>query len=80
VLLARAEQGSGNLAAAVEEYQTAIELSPKKSDRWRLALARVYVEAQQFDDAKRTLREIPFGSSFSPQATERLETLNHDSP
>ncbi len=72
--LARAQEGKGDLDAAVKTYQKEGEIDSFK-DRAALERARVLAKAGRKDEARKALEEIGKDSLLLPEATERLARL-----
>ncbi len=76
-LLAEAQLGSGDPAAAVEEYEVAVEIKPGQL-RLRFALAQALVAAKQPDKARAALDDILKRDAKYPGAAQLLESLKSE--
>ena len=70
VLLGDADLGLKKYDGAAEEYQTALELKPKKPNEIKLKLARVQKSQGKDDAAKATLEEVLKDDPEMPAAVE----------
>jgi predicted Zn-dependent protease len=66
--------GAGSPAAAAEEYAVAVELDPQQP-KLRLALAQMYLKAQQPDRAKAAVTELLKRDPDNQAANELLEAI-----
>jgi tetratricopeptide (TPR) repeat protein len=75
VLLADARSALGKFAPAVEEYQTALELKPKKPNDLKVKLASAQLSLGRRDQARATLESVLKGDPEHPEAKELLRKL-----
>jgi predicted Zn-dependent protease len=73
-MLAAALAGQKQPAAAIEEFETAIELRPDQG-RWRLDLARAYAQNKQADKARAILQALRKQDFNDPEVDELLQSL-----
>jgi cellulose synthase operon protein C len=78
VLLADARKALGKLAPAIEEYQTALELKPKKPNDLKVKLAGAQFALGRRDAARATLERVLKADPEHPEAKELLRKI--DSP
>jgi tetratricopeptide (TPR) repeat protein len=72
--LAEACMGQKQWAAAIEQYEVAMELAPMQL-AWRLALADAHVQANQLEQARAVLKELLNIAPSYPGADVLLESL-----
>ena len=75
--LAAAAQGLADLALAAEEYETAVALSPERSD-WRFAWSSVLLELGKRDEAHRIAQELKQRVKEYPGLDVLLEKLKSE--
>ncbi len=68
VLLADALAAGKHYARAIEEYQTAIDLKPRKADQLKVKLARAQADFGQRDAARATLDDLLKADPDHPEA------------
>lgn len=73
--LADAFAGQDKLAEAVEEYQVALELNPKKPNDIRVKLARALSGQGKIDEARNTIERVLRSDPEHPEALELRDTL-----
>jgi tetratricopeptide (TPR) repeat protein len=76
-LLADARAAGKKYAEAIEEYQTALELKPKKPNDLRVKLAQAQLSAGQRDAAKATIEGVLKADPEHPEAKELLQKIEH---
>jgi tetratricopeptide (TPR) repeat protein len=77
VLLADALSTQSKFAPAVEEYQTALELKPRRPNDLKLKLAKAQLGLGQRDAAKATVASILKADPDHPEAKALREQLGH---
>jgi tetratricopeptide (TPR) repeat protein len=75
VQLADALAGGKKYPEAIEEYETALSIKPKKPNDIRVKLAQAQLDAGKLDDAKATLETILKADPEHPGAKELKEKL-----
>ena len=75
VLLADAQAAGKKFADAIEEYQTALELKPKKPNDLKVKLAQAQLASGRRDAAKATLDGVLKADPEHPEAKELLEKI-----
>jgi tetratricopeptide (TPR) repeat protein len=76
-MLGWARLTGGGANAAIEAMKQAVELNPRNED-YRLRLARAYLSAKKFDEAKATLERLK--QSQNPQIVETSKKILIDLP
>src|SRR5438874_4289126 len=76
-MLGWARLTGGGANAAIEAMKQAVELNPRNED-YRLRLARAYLAAKKFDEAKATLERLK--QSQNPQLAEQSKKILIDLP
>jgi cellulose synthase operon protein C len=77
VLLAEAQAAGKKYTEAIEEFQIALELKPKKPNDLRVKLAQAQLAAGRRDAAKATLDGVLKADPEHPEAKELLQKINH---
>jgi Tfp pilus assembly protein PilF len=75
VLLADARSALGKFREAIEEYQTALELKPKKPDDLKVKLARAQLGLGKGDAARATLEGVLKADPEHPEAKDLLRKV-----
>ncbi len=75
LLLADAQAARKKFAPAVEEYQTALELKPKRPDDVKVKLAKAQIGLGQRDAARATLDAILKNDPDHPEAKALRQQL-----
>jgi tetratricopeptide (TPR) repeat protein len=75
VQLADALSGEKKYPEAIEEYETALTLKPKKPNDLRVKLAQAQLDAGKLDDAKATLETVLKADPEHPKAKELREKI-----
>jgi tetratricopeptide (TPR) repeat protein len=75
--MARAQDGKGELEAALKTYASASEIGALK-DRAELGRARLLAKAGRKDEARKALESIPPTSPLRAEVQERLARLGGD--
>ena len=76
-MLGWARLTGGGANAAIEAMKMAVELNPRDED-YKLRLARAYLAAKKFDEAKATLEQLK--QSQNPQLAEQSKKILIDLP
>ncbi|WP_165219266.1 tetratricopeptide repeat protein [Aquisphaera insulae] len=76
VILADASAGTGKLAGAIEEYETALSLKVKKPNDVRTKIAHAQLGLGRRDDARKTLEAILKEDPGHPEAKKLRESLD----
>ncbi len=77
VLLADAQAAGKKFTEAIEEFQTALALKPKKPGDIKLKLAEAQLAAGQRDAAKATVAGVLKADPEHPEAKALLERIDH---
>jgi tetratricopeptide (TPR) repeat protein len=77
VLLADAHAASKKYTEAIEEYQTALTLKPKKVNDLKVKLARAQLASGRRDAAKATIEGVLKSDPEHPEAKELLQKIEH---
>ena len=77
VLLADALSARKKFAEAIDEYQTALTLKPKKAeaDQLKVKIAKAQADSGQRDEARKTLDELLKGDPDHPEAKSLLKQI-----
>jgi tetratricopeptide (TPR) repeat protein len=77
IVLADAQAAGKKYAAAIEEYQTALELKPKKPNDLKVKLAKAQLSLGQRDAARATLDGVLKADPEHPEAKELRDEIVH---
>ena len=77
VLLADAQAAGKKYAEAIEEFQTALELKPKKPNDLKVKLAQAQLSAGRRDAAKATIDGVLKADPEHPEAKELLQKIDN---
>ncbi len=77
VLLADAQAAGKKYAQAIEEFQTALALKPKKPNDLKVKLAQAQLSAGQRDAARATVDGVLKADPEHPEAKALLEKIDH---
>ena len=77
VLLADARAAGKKFADAIEEYETALELKPKKPNDLRVKLAQAQLDASRREAARATIEGVLKADPEHPEAKNLLQKIGH---